>query len=70
MSEVLQGWKEIAAYLRRGVRTVQAWATLPIMRSAKGRNRRVWTTTGLIDIWLSRNIEKQWEEKNHRPKNS
>ncbi len=57
--EVLQGWFEIARYLRRSVGTVQRWARiggLPVMKASKhGRRRRAWTTTSLIDLWIVKN---------------
>lgn len=55
-AKALQGWKEIAAYLGRGVRTIQRWEQfgLPIHRPA-GRDRSaVFALPSEIDAWLSR----------------
>ena len=52
---VLNSWKEIAAYLGRGVRTVQRWefdAGLPVHRP-KGKDRSaVLALTNELDNWL------------------
>lgn len=52
---ILNGWKEIGAYLGRGVRTVQRWETqagLPVHRP-KGRNRSaVLAFAEELDAWL------------------
>lgn len=54
-SGVLNSWKEIAAYLNRGVRTVQRWESalrLPVHRP-KGKNRSaVIALREEIDDWL------------------
>lgn len=54
---VLNSWKEIAAYLNRGVRTVQRWESelqLPVHRP-KGRNRSaVLALQEELDEWLRR----------------
>jgi phage terminase Nu1 subunit (DNA packaging protein) len=54
-SEVLNSWKEIAAYLGRGVRTVQRWERelgLPVRRP-RGRERSaVIALTPDLDRWL------------------
>jgi hypothetical protein len=56
-TSVLNSWKEIAAYLGRGVRTVQRWehdAALPVHRP-KGKDRSaVLALTNELDEWLRR----------------
>lgn len=52
-NERLDSWKEIAAYLKRGVRTVQRWehvAGLPVRRIATARGA-VYAFRGEIDAW-------------------
>jgi hypothetical protein len=54
-SETLQSWKEIAAYLKRGVRTVQRWersAGLPVRRPRRGDRSPVFAFPAEIDEWL------------------
>lgn len=55
-SDYLAGWKEIAEYLGRGVRTVQRWEGefgMPVLRPA-GRSRgAVMARREDIDQWLS-----------------
>ena len=53
-SRVLSGWKEIAAYLGRGVRTVQRWEILglPVRRPNAHLRSAVLTTTAEIDLWM------------------
>jgi len=54
-SELLNSWKEIAAYLNRGVRTVQRWEIelgLPVRRP-RGKNRSaVMAIRSELDAWL------------------
>src|SRR5258705_357712 len=50
----LESWKEIAAYLRRTVRTVQRWETeqgLPVHRLAHNRLPTVYAFADEIDRW-------------------
>jgi hypothetical protein len=60
MSEVnemiLSGWKEIAHYLGRGVRTVQRWEQLglPVRRPHSHLGSPVVVSSEEIDAWLSR----------------
>ena len=51
---VLSGWKEIARYLGRGVRTVQRWEQLglPVSRPNGHLRSSVCTTTADVDDWL------------------
>jgi len=51
----LESWKEIAAYLKRDVRTVQRWEKregLPVYRDANGSLGAVYTSRSEIDAWL------------------
>ncbi|MGZ4817183.1 MAG: hypothetical protein ACXVZJ_01085 [Terriglobales bacterium] len=51
---ILHGWKEIANYLRRGVRTVQRWERFdcPIRRPAGHPRSTVIAFSEEIDQWL------------------
>lgn len=53
---ILSGWKEIAAYLGRGIRTVQRYErdfALPIHRPAGGKSGGAVVATGAeIDAWV------------------
>src|SRR2546423_3144970 len=54
-SDALQSWKEIAAYLKRGVRTAQRWercAGLPVRRPRPGDRSPVFAFPSEIDQWL------------------
>ena len=54
-SEVLNSWKEIAAYLGRGVRTVQRWERelgLPVRRPRGKERSAVIALTPDLDRWL------------------
>ena len=54
-SEVLNSWKEIAAYLNRGVRTVQRWETalsLPVRRPRGKQRSAVIAMRSELDGWL------------------
>lgn len=60
---VLLTWREIAEYLRKS----KAWAKkaaktdgLPVLRCIGIKApRKVWTTTTLLDVWLSKKIQAQ-----------
>lgn len=51
---LLSSWKEIAAYLGRGVRTVQRYEKtgLPVRRLSQGRRSPVVAEARDIDLWL------------------
>ena len=52
----LNSWKEIAAYLGRGVRTVQRWERelrLPVHRIGKGKRSPVYSTISELKFWIS-----------------
>ncbi|HUF23907.1 MAG TPA: hypothetical protein VMN81_07260 [Vicinamibacterales bacterium] len=54
VSDILRSWKEIAAHLRRDVRTVQRWEReegLPVYRHAAGGRGRVWARRTELDTW-------------------
>src|SRR5215470_1975086 len=51
---LLNGWKEISAYLRSGTRTVQRWEKLglPVTRVGSGDRGPVMAQSGALDAWL------------------
>jgi hypothetical protein len=52
----LDSWKEIAAYLKRDVRTVQRWeklAGLPVHRVGTAKLGRVYASKAALDAWLA-----------------
>jgi len=51
---LLNSWKEIAAYLGRGVRTVQRWESLglPVLRLGEGTRAPVVAHAYEIDLWI------------------
>lgn len=53
-ADSLQGWKDIAAYLGRGVRTVQRWEQfgLPIHRPAGREKSTVFALRSELDKWM------------------
>ena len=53
-TRVLSGWKEIAAYLGRGVRTVQRWEKLglPVRRPNAHLRSAVLTSSEELDGWV------------------
>ena len=53
---LLSGWKEIANYLRSGVRTVQRWEHdgLPVIRPRPGARAHVVAYTVHLDAWVRR----------------
>ena len=55
-STILSGWKEIARYLGRGVRTVQRWEQLglPISRPNRHLRSAVCAASNEVDEWLHR----------------
>ena len=65
-TELLTSWKEIAAYLGKGVRTVQRWELqfgLPVRRPNEKVKGIVHATREELDHWL----QMQWSQ---RPKES
>jgi hypothetical protein len=60
--ELLTSWKEIAAYLGKGVRTVQRWEQqfgLPVRRPNEKAKGIVHATRHELDKWL----EMQWSQR-------
>lgn len=56
-AEVLNSWKEIAAYMGRGVRTVQRWEQelgLPVRRPRGKERSAVIALKSDVDHWLNR----------------
>ncbi len=53
---ILNGWKEIASYLRSSVRTVQRWEKMgmPVIRPVEGSHGSVIAYSQQLDSWLSR----------------
>ena len=53
---LLSGWKEIATYLRCGLRTVQRWEALgiPVRRVRPGNRGPVLARTEDLDSWIRR----------------
>jgi hypothetical protein len=54
--KLLNSWKEIAAYLDRGVRTVQRWEhefRLPVHRIGKGKRSPVYAVLAELNFWIA-----------------
>lgn len=53
---LLNGWKEIAAYLKCGARTAQRWANtgLPVSRVGKSNRGAVMAFSEKLDRWVQR----------------
>jgi hypothetical protein len=54
--EILSGWKEIANYLGRGVRTVQRYERefgLPVQRPSRKKQGSVLSTQSELDAWVA-----------------
>lgn len=61
-ADILNSWKEIAAYLGRGVRTVQRWEQeleLPVRRPRGTSRSAVLALKSDLDRWLERAPRKQ-----------
>jgi hypothetical protein len=61
---LLASWKEIASYLRKGVRTVQRWEEefgLPVRRPKEGLRRAVYALIDELDRWLA----THWSQRLH-----
>jgi len=53
---ILNSWKEIAAYLGRGVRTVQRWEAqlrMPVHRIGSGKRSPVYALVPELKFWLA-----------------
>ena len=68
----LDSWKEIAAYLRRDVTTVQRWEkreAMPVHRHQHDRSGSVYAFSEELDAWVqSRRLRLEEEEKEKEPK--
>lgn len=63
-SAMLQGWKEIAGYLRRDERTVKRWEKqrqLPVRRMPGNGRTNVYILVAELDQWLDRSPQDQAE---------
>ena len=63
--QILGSWKEIAAYLGKGVRTVQRWELLhglPVRRPKGAPRGVVYASHEDLDLWL----QTQWQQRNFR----
>jgi hypothetical protein len=61
-AKILGSWKEIAAYLGKGVRTVQRWEQLhglPVRRPVAAPQGVVYASREELDAWLT----KQWSRR-------
>src|SRR5215831_9626050 len=57
----LDSWKEIAAYLRKDIRTVQLWEKkegLPVHRHAHAARATVYAYPAELDAWLADRQQK------------
>lgn len=55
MQTVLTGWKDIAQYVRKGVRTIQRWERefgFPVRRVSNGTHQTVLAVREEIDVWV------------------
>ena len=62
---ILTGWKEIAQYLKCGVRTVQRWESdgLPIKRPHPGKRSHVVADSRQLDSWVHDNAFWRAEDR-------
>jgi len=54
--QILNGWKEISAYVQRGVRTAQRWEAgrgMPVHRPALQDTRAVVSFSDELDVWIA-----------------
>ena len=68
-AHVLNSWKEISAFLGRGVRTAQRWERLhklPVYRVGQGQRSPVFAYTSELSLWLH-NISKNQSAANQPP---
>ena len=69
--ERLESWKEIAAYLKRDVRTVQRWEGskgLPVHRLGEGKRVPIYAMRSELDEWWRRSAELLSTETPSRPR--
>jgi type IV secretory pathway VirJ component len=63
---VLNSWKEISAYSRKGVRTVQRWeavSAFPVHRPSGKRRSSVFALSEEVDHWLQSRSTGEHENK-------
>lgn len=68
--KALSGWKEIASYLRKGVRTIQRYErqlALPIRRSGGKFKGSVVATKTDLDAWVSARSFRDFSRPDFRP---
>lgn len=69
--DLLDSWKEIAAYLNRDVTTVQRWEKregMPVHRHLHNRMGSVYASREELDTWVrSRNLRTEQENGNNAP---
>jgi hypothetical protein len=70
LTPILSGWKDIAGYVRRGIRTVQRWEReydLPVRRTRVGPKVTVLAVPAEIDAWVrARDFQKNAQGKTER----
>jgi hypothetical protein len=62
MDERLDGWKQLAAYLARDVRTIQRWEHalgLPVHRAPGLEKPHVFALRAEVDAWLLAHLKDQ-----------
>src|ERR1039458_3194892 len=67
-NERLDSWKEIAAYLKKDVRTVQRWeksSDLPVRRLTHGKQGTVFAYKADLDVWWRESQSKLDGEENN-----
>jgi Tol biopolymer transport system component len=71
LEDRLDSWKEIAAYLKRDVTTVQRWEKregMPVHRHLHDRMGSVYASRADLDAWMrSRNLQAAQENGNNSP---
>jgi TolB-like protein/Flp pilus assembly protein TadD len=68
-SDRLDSWKEIAAYLKKEVRTVQRWEKnldMPVRRLAHGKQGSVFAYKSDLDAWWQQSQSKLVEEEKEK----
>ena len=58
MSRRLTGWQEITDYVGHHPKTIRKWARkggFPLLETGHGVRRKIFTFTGLVDLWLYKN---------------
>jgi hypothetical protein len=69
--ERLDGWKEIAAHLRRTIRTAQRWERvegLPVLRHQHPKGATVYAYRHEVEQWRAEGrtvVTKTWKEAEH-----